>query len=189
MKSAASKFAGEEQDGDDRDAQIDDDRDVDGERTSFSSAFGHRKTAGSLVQKVVKTRARSESSSSSSWIAGVFGLVHSQAVYWLGARATLVVCAGSLLFGLFLFDESAHHAREARLEPEQLSANDPLPLSRSLPKPATKDTSTLLDPGRAALSQTPLTDNRPGAGPLRLPAKVSSDPIADLLVQQPEQTS
>jgi hypothetical protein len=69
---------------------------------------------GSLVQ----TRSTSSSRSKLGWVASALGLVSGQAVYWLGARITLVACAGSILFGLFLFDESSHRARAAALELE-----------------------------------------------------------------------
>lgn len=89
---------------------------------------------GSLVQtrpSKVQSRSHSGSSSTSSWVASLFGLFHGQALYWLGARVTLIACAGSLLFGLFLRDESSHQARAAALETEESFTYSTYPLPTS----------------------------------------------------------
>jgi hypothetical protein len=66
---------------------------------------------GSFVQ----TESHHRSSSTSSWIHYVAVVAQEQTVYLLGARITAVVCIGSLLFGLYLMDESTHRARREKL--------------------------------------------------------------------------
>jgi len=73
-------------------------------------------------RRVVQTKSHATSSTMSGWIAGAIGIAGRQALYWFGARVTLVACVGSLLFGLFLHKESAEVVRAANAESPQYVA-------------------------------------------------------------------
>jgi hypothetical protein len=70
-------------------------------------------------RRVVQTKSQATSSTMSGWIASAIGIAGRQALYWFGARVTLVACVGSLLFGLFLHKESSETVRAANAESPQ----------------------------------------------------------------------
>jgi len=65
---------------------------------------------GRARHALVQTEATREASSRTGWFQFMLGALQGQAL-WMGLRVTIVACLGSLLFGLFVFNESAHQVR------------------------------------------------------------------------------
>lgn len=106
---------------------------------------------------------QTKQASSSGWVGPLVG----EAIMTLGARMTFVVFLGSLLFGLFIRDESEQDKREQALLGGTEDGLPPLP------------------PSYTAKDYTPLTDNRRESRPqtgTTAPASKVSSPIISALI-------
>merc|ERR1719191_676799 len=93
-------------------------------RPSFGGHVGLLDAKRRVVQKKSHSDSQATSSTMSGWIAGAIGIAGRQALYWFGARVTMVAMVGSLLFGLFLHKESSETVRAANAESPQYVARN-----------------------------------------------------------------
>lgn len=110
---------------------------------------------------------QTKQASSSGWVGPLVGFISGEAIMMLGARMTFVVFLGSLLFGLFIRDESEQDKREQALLGGAEDGLPPLP------------------PSYTAKDYTPLTDNRRESRPqtgTTAPASKVSSPIISALI-------